>query len=69
MKIKVSPSHTLRMSTHNKYTCLDEPDHETNEYKRKYKKKIREINILKKKPVKTSEELDKISKEDEYIES
>jgi DNA repair exonuclease SbcCD ATPase subunit len=55
------------MSTHNKFAGLNEPDHETKECKRKVKKKIREINILEKKPNKTSEELDKISKKDEYI--
>ena len=55
------------MSTCNKFTCLNEPDLETNEHKRKAKKKIREINILEKKPFKTAEEWDKINKKEYYI--
>lgn len=55
------------MSTCNKFTCLNQPDNETNEYKRKAEKKLREIKKLEKKPFKTAEEWDKINKKEDYI--
>ena len=55
------------MSIYNGYSYLNQSDNETNEHKRKAKKKIREINILEKKPFKTAEEWDKINKKEDYI--